>query len=113
MNAGQTEVQAAEVTVTTGIQNRMPVDAVKSYAASVESLYCYCRILGVGSETTVWHVWYHNDREVARGFSAGALVELENLVEKGLSQQQGAVPGAWMFWTVRGWFLVPLGFNLL
>lgn len=64
--AGQPEVPLAEIIVTTGIQDRMPVDAVQSYAASVESLYCYCRIIGFGAETTVWHVWYHNDREVAR-----------------------------------------------
>ena len=64
--AGQPVIQAAEVVVTTGIQDRMPVDAVQSYAASVESLHCYCRIVGVSSETTVWHVWYHNGREVTR-----------------------------------------------
>jgi hypothetical protein len=64
--AGQPEIQAAEVIVTTGIQNRTPVDTVRSYAASVGTLYCYCRIIGADSETTVWQVWYHNGREVTR-----------------------------------------------
>lgn len=64
--AAQSEIQAAEVIVTTGIQNRMPVDTVRSYAASVGTLYCYCRIIGADSEVTVWQVWYCNGREVTR-----------------------------------------------
>ncbi len=64
--ADQPVMQAAEVVVTTGIQDRIPVDAIQSYAASVESLYCYCRMIGVRSEATIEHVWYHNGREVSR-----------------------------------------------
>lgn len=64
--AGAAEPGAAEVTVTTGIRDRMPVDAVESYAAKVESLFCFSRITGAVEDTTIWHVWYLGEKEMAR-----------------------------------------------
>lgn len=66
VSAEQTELRAAEVVVTTGVQERMPVDAIQSYVASVETLFCYSRITGARSEATVWHVWYHEGEEMVR-----------------------------------------------
>lgn len=59
-------MEAADVVVTTGIRDRMPVDAVESYAATVKNLYCFSRITGARVDETIWHVWYHEGREVAK-----------------------------------------------
>jgi hypothetical protein len=66
VQAGQTQLEASDIVVTTGIRDRMPVDTVRSYAASVDALYCYSRITGAGKDVTISHVWYHDGREVAR-----------------------------------------------
>jgi hypothetical protein len=66
VQAEQTQLEASDIVVTTGIRDRMPVDAVQSYAASVDALYCYSRITGAGKNVTISHVWYHDGREVAR-----------------------------------------------
>lgn len=110
--AGEPEVQAAEVIVTTGIQDHMPVDAIQSYAASVESLYCYCRIIGISSEATVWHVWYHDGREVAR---ISLPVRSANWRTWSKKNIPAAGRGAWRVDVLsdQGGVLGSLGFNLL
>jgi len=61
--------QAMEVmdgVVTTGIQDRQPVDKVETAPASVGKLFCFTRIAGAPEGARVFHVWYQGDREMAR-----------------------------------------------
>ncbi|HEU0264128.1 MAG TPA: DUF2914 domain-containing protein [Geobacterales bacterium] len=59
-------LQVAQGVITTQVKDRMPVDEVKSTAASVGKLYCFTKIVGAEGETTVSHVWYHAGKEVFR-----------------------------------------------
>ena len=56
----------ADGTITTAIENQMPVDRIDSYRADFGKLYCFTRIVGAQKETTVTHVWYYQDNEMAR-----------------------------------------------
>ncbi|WP_429884388.1 DUF2914 domain-containing protein [Geoalkalibacter halelectricus] len=60
------QLEVDEGVVTTGIVDRVPVDAVESYSAEVGRLYFFTRIVGADEETSVTHVWFFDDEEVAR-----------------------------------------------
>ena len=56
----------SEGVITTQIVNRAPVDAVEILPASVGNLYCFTRATGAAEATTVTHLWYRGETEVAR-----------------------------------------------
>lgn len=56
----------AEAVVTTGVQDREPVDDISSVPADVGQVYLWTRITGAEGEVGVAHVWYHRDQERAR-----------------------------------------------
>jgi Protein of unknown function (DUF2914) len=59
-------LEVSEASLTTGIQERMPVDQVEVLPAGVTTLYCFSRIVGAAEETMVQHVWFRGDAELAR-----------------------------------------------
>jgi len=59
-------LQVAEGVVTTAVSERAPVDAIETYPASVGRLFCFTRLTGAAVETSVLHVWYRGEEEVAR-----------------------------------------------
>jgi len=59
-------LEVAEGVVTTAVTERAPVDAVESYPASVGRLFCFTRLTGAAGATSVAHVWYRGEEEVAR-----------------------------------------------
>jgi len=64
--ANADSLQIADGTITTAIENQMPVDRLESYPADFGKLYCFTRIVGAQDDTTVTHVWYYQDEEMAR-----------------------------------------------
>ena len=50
----------------TGVENREPVAPADTFAASVDRVFCFSRILGAEQPTSVAHVWYYHDQEMAR-----------------------------------------------
>jgi hypothetical protein len=54
-----------EMVVCTSVEDRQPVGADSSFLDNVETLYCFTRITGAEEPTTVSHVWYYNDKEMA------------------------------------------------
>jgi hypothetical protein len=59
-------MEVSEASLTTAIQDRMPVDQVETLPAGVSTLYCFSRIVGAAEEAKVQHVWYWGDKEMAR-----------------------------------------------
>ncbi|MCF6177990.1 MAG: DUF2914 domain-containing protein [Geopsychrobacter sp.] len=57
---------APEVVVTTGVENRAPVDLVEVYPAQAGRLYCFSRIEGAVQDTHIEHVWFYKGQEMAR-----------------------------------------------
>ncbi len=61
-----TELKVADATITTAVENQMPVDRIEVFAADYGKLYCFTRIVGAESATAVTHVWYYQENEMAR-----------------------------------------------
>ncbi len=60
------EVRVEDATITTAIENQMPVDKIEVYPADYGKLFCFTRIVGAEQETEVTHVWYYQEDELAR-----------------------------------------------
>ncbi|MBD1399384.1 DUF2914 domain-containing protein [Pelovirga terrestris] len=60
------DIQVVDVSITSAIENRMPVDNLEVYPADYGKLYCFTRIVGAEGETQVTHVWFYEDQEMAR-----------------------------------------------
>lgn len=62
------EAPAITVTATicTEIQDREPVGAGDSFAATVGQLYCHTLVEGAEEPTTITHVWYHGEKNMAK-----------------------------------------------
>lgn len=59
-------LEVSEAVITTQVSDRAPVDAIQTYPASVERLYCFTRVTGAGEETSIAHVWYLRGIEMSR-----------------------------------------------
>lgn len=55
-----------ELAVCTAVENREPVAADTSFSADVGTLYCFTKVSGAAADSSISHVWYHNDKEMAR-----------------------------------------------
>ena len=55
-----------ELAVCTAVENREPVAADTSFAADIGTLYCFTKISGAAADSSISHVWYHNNEEMAR-----------------------------------------------
>ncbi|SHI53511.1 Protein of unknown function [Malonomonas rubra DSM 5091] len=60
------ELLVADAVITTAIEKQMPVDNIKSYPADYGKLFCFTRVTGAEAATSVTHVWYYQDNEMAR-----------------------------------------------
>ncbi|GFO58068.1 hypothetical protein GMST_03930 [Geomonas silvestris] len=61
------DLKITEMAVTTKIVKGNPIDSVRRISSSsVKALYCFTRISApAGTDTTIKHVWYINDEQVA------------------------------------------------
>jgi len=59
-------MQVSQITFATAIEDRQPIGPGTSFSGDVEQLYCFTAINGAEGETSVNHVWYYNDVEMAR-----------------------------------------------
>lgn len=64
--AGAQALEVEDVSITTQIVNRAPVDSLNTVPANVDRLYCYTRITGATEDTWITHVWYCESKELAR-----------------------------------------------
>lgn len=50
----------------TAVDNRELVGTDSTFSSDVGTVYCFTRIKGAEGESTVTHIWYHNEEEVSR-----------------------------------------------
>ncbi|MDD4857656.1 MAG: DUF2914 domain-containing protein [Candidatus Krumholzibacteria bacterium] len=48
------------------VENRIPSGADTAFASTVENVCCFVAVAGAADTTTITHVWYFGDREIAR-----------------------------------------------
>lgn len=53
-------VQIQDAVVCRDIVDRTPVGAGSVFNREVGKLYCYCRVVGVETESYIYHNWYYN-----------------------------------------------------
>ena len=59
-------LEAGVAAICQDVVDHEPVDAGISFPASVGKLYCFTKITGAQSPTTITHVWYFGSTERAR-----------------------------------------------
>jgi hypothetical protein len=64
--AGQQALEVADIVITDQVMDREPGEHMTSVPADVGKVYCWMRITGADGETTIEHVWYKGDVEMAR-----------------------------------------------
>jgi hypothetical protein len=57
------EVESAAICV--NVVDREPVSAGRTFNIAVGKLYCFTKIVGAETPTTITHVWYYGDTERA------------------------------------------------
>lgn len=62
----EVSIKVEEMVFTTAIMDREPAGSELSFPKTTEKVYCFTRLVGVTEPTTVSHVWYFNDEEMAR-----------------------------------------------
>lgn len=55
-----------EMKFCTSVEERQPVSADTVFSNTIERVYCFTKISGADQATTVTHVWYFGDKEMAR-----------------------------------------------
>ncbi len=70
IQAGQSQdmmqLEVPEMVFCTGIEERVPVGVDTMFLNTVGQVYCFTKITGVSGTATVSHVWYYEDKEMAR-----------------------------------------------
>jgi len=59
-------VSVDDVTITTMVSERAPVDRIEIYPAQQGKLYCFTQVEGATAETSIEHIWLYHGREMAR-----------------------------------------------
>lgn len=52
--------------ITSDVVDRMPADTLNEVTGQRDIIYCWTHITGAEEETTIQHVWYRGDEEMAR-----------------------------------------------
>lgn len=64
--ASADSLAVADAAIATSVVDREPQGSAESFAADVGQVHCWTRIVNAGDSTTVEHVWYHGEQELAR-----------------------------------------------
>ena len=60
------EISVVDLEVCTSVEDRIPVGVDTSFSGDVEKLYCFTKISSNQDEGSIFHVWVHNDKVMAR-----------------------------------------------
>jgi hypothetical protein len=66
VSAQEAALSVDQMDFCTAVEEREPVGVDTVFSADVERIFCFTKISGVEEATTVSHVWYHGDKEMAR-----------------------------------------------
>lgn len=59
-------LQVEQMDICTAVEDRQPVGVDTSFSTEVERVFCFTKIIGAEDTTKISHVWYYNDKEMAR-----------------------------------------------
>ena len=64
--AQENQLSVTQMDFCTAVEEREPVGTDTVFSADVEQVFCFTKITGPGDTTTVSHIWYHGDKEMAK-----------------------------------------------
>ena len=56
------EITIDDASIATSIESLSPVGAATEFPKETAKLYCYSKVKGAEGETSIKHIWYHNDQ---------------------------------------------------
>jgi hypothetical protein len=59
-------ITVEDIQICTSVENRQPIGTDTSFPQDVERLYCFTKLRSDRDMTSVSHVWYYNDKEMAK-----------------------------------------------
>jgi hypothetical protein len=59
-------ITVEDIQICTSVDNRQPVGTDTSFTHDVERLWCFTKLSSDRDMTSVSHVWYYNDKEMAK-----------------------------------------------
>jgi len=62
----QTSINVDALSFCTAINERQPQDIASTFPPDVGRIYCFTKLSGADAPTTISHIWYFNDKEMAR-----------------------------------------------
>ncbi len=65
-NAQEATLAVDDMVICTAIEDRQPVGIDTVFSNTVGQVYCFTNITGSVDTTSIYHVWYHNNVEMAR-----------------------------------------------
>ncbi len=65
-NAQEARLEVDEMVFCTAVENRQPVGVDTAFSNMVEQVYCFTKIYSIVDTTSISHVWYYNNVEMAR-----------------------------------------------
>ena len=60
--ASTEEIQVEDAQIATAIENKAPTGAGTEFTKDTSKLYCWTKVASPSGETSIKHVWYHNDK---------------------------------------------------
>jgi hypothetical protein len=64
--SGAQNLSIKEMVFCTAVEDREPIQPDSIFQDTVEQVYCYTLVAGASDSTSIFHVWYHDDKEAAR-----------------------------------------------
>ena len=55
-----------ELVICTGIEERQPVGVDTAFVKTVGQLYCFVKLSSESNDTSIFHTWFYNDKEMAK-----------------------------------------------
>ncbi|MGD9212859.1 MAG: DUF2914 domain-containing protein, partial [Desulfobacteraceae bacterium] len=60
MNENENEISIQEGVICQDVVNRIPIGAGDIFPSDIPKLYCYTKVIGAQSPTSITHMWYQN-----------------------------------------------------
>ncbi|MBN1397640.1 MAG: DUF2914 domain-containing protein [Bacteroidetes bacterium] len=62
----QEGIEVLDIAICTSVENRQPAGTDSTFTADVGKLYCFTKLQGEADTAEISHVWFCNDKEVAK-----------------------------------------------
>jgi hypothetical protein len=62
----QPDIEVVNIVICTSIEDREPVGSASVFSSDVGKLYCFTKVMGQTDTSSISHVWYYGDMQMAK-----------------------------------------------